>query len=223
MKYLLLILYLIFETKNVFGFSGITCKPRLIIGSGENVNNFNSFARKPTDCDVTIDKNKKLNPSYVADIKKENSFYDISIKHPNQFNQIIFEHVGEGLASLVTNKAELEQFLLSCKHVLTKDGIIIYESYSKTSYCADDYGNEIDFGISQVIDKHYQALDAIYNENKLTLLNQKFAFIKTKYEELFAKNGFDIITFLIKKDENYRQIKPSKTPYYYLAVTIKTK
>jgi len=223
MKYLLLTLCLILKIHNAFGISDITCKPRLIIGSGANATTLYSFVRKTTGCDITIDKNKKLNPSYVVDIEKENAFYDISIKHPNQFNQIIFEHVGEGLASLVSNEIELESLLLACKHMLIKDGIIIFESYRHATFISDNYGNKIEAGVSHVIDKHYQALNAIYNEKRLTLLPKKFAFIKTKYEELFAKNGFDIIVFLIKEDESYRKSNPRNTPYYYLEMTIKTK
>jgi hypothetical protein len=58
----LLIICLIFSIKGAFANENKICESKLIIGSGKNVQSFYPSARKVNNCDITIDKNKKLNP-----------------------------------------------------------------------------------------------------------------------------------------------------------------
>jgi hypothetical protein len=61
----------------------------------------------------------------------------------------------------------------------------------------------------------------IYGDNKVDASpNQRFNFVKEKYEQLFSRHKFNIITFLIKEDLEYRVANPLDTPYYYIEMII---
>jgi len=217
-----LLLYCIVCTQYAFAFTDEVCEVRLIIGSGKNVNNFHPFARTVTNCDITIDLNTKLNPSHVMDIKDGKAFQDLSIKYTNTFDKIVFEHVEDGFAAIVKNKQELNKLMLSCQRMLKKNGLIIFESSRQAVSRSDKYGNKLDFGPCYVVDKHYYSLRTIYGDSKVdALLGHKFTFVKEKYEQLFSKHKFKIITFLIKEDASYRISHPFITPYYYLEIIIR--
>ena len=216
-----LLLYYIVGTQYAFASTDEVCEARLIIGSGKNVSNLYPFARKVTNCDITIDTNTKLNPSHILDIKDSQAFHDLSIKYTNKFDKIVFEHVKEGFADIVKNKQELSELMLSCQRMLKNNGSIIFESRRHASYTSDKYGNKLDFGPCYVVDKHYYPLKMIYGDNKVDASpNQRFNFVKEKYEQLFSRHKFNIITFLIKEDLEYRVANPLDTPYYYIEMII---
>ena len=218
----LLIICLILSIKDAFANADKTCEFRLIIDSGKNVQSVYPSARKVNNCDITIDKNIKLNPTHIFDIKDIKLFHELSLKYPGKFEKIIFEHIDEGFASLVNSQKELHQFMLSCTHMLKEGGIIVYESARHSSSVSDKYGNNIDLGIAHIIEGHYQALHKIYTEKTVTLPSKKFLFTKEIYEELFKLYGFNDISILIKEDTDYRLLHATKTPYYYLEIIIKT-
>ncbi|MFK7973968.1 MAG: hypothetical protein AB8B66_03810 [Rickettsiaceae bacterium] len=216
-----LLLYFVTSTQYVFASTDEICEVRLVIGSGKNVNNLYPFARKVTGCDITIDRNTKLNPSHILDIKDSKAFNELSIKYKNKFDQIVFEHVEEGFAAIVKNRQELNELMSSCQRMLKSKGSIIFESSRHASYTSDKYGNKLDFGPFYVVDQHYYPLKMIYGDSKVNALpNQKFNYVKEKYEQLFSRHKFNIVTFLIKEDVEYRLAHPFDAPYYYLEMII---
>lgn len=188
--------YFFVFTKCAFAATDDLYEARLIIGSGKNVINLYPFARKLTNSDITIDTNKKINPSHVLDIKDSQAFHDLSIKYKNKFDKIIFEHVEEVFASIVKNKKELNALILSCQRMLKNNGSIIFESSRHTSYTSDKYGNKIDFGPFSIIDKNYYPLKMIYDDSKVdALLNQKFNFIKKNMSNYLISTSLKLLLF----------------------------
>ncbi len=212
------ILLMIFNIAHAFNKLDDKCELRLIIGSGRNIKTLYPFAREVTKCDITIDKNRKLHPTYIININDLEEFKMISVEYAGRFEKIIFEHLGDGFASFVKNAKELEQFIKWCRNLLKTKGVIIYESSRGSTSYSDNYRNKLDLGIVHLIEQHYQALEKTYKINLSISISEKFNFIKRKYKELLQSNKFNNISIIIKQDKKYREFYPKQYPYYYLEI-----
>lgn len=160
-------------------------KARLIIGSGLGVHAEYPRARKLSEVDITINKDRNLRPTYQMDIGHLADKKRILSKYGNHFSEVIFERVGEGLADLYTNTRDMQRNLKAIYSMLQKNGQLVYEGFCKSGKNIGIFdAGPIDIGLIRVVDNAYQSLINIQStHNKQPRWQKDF---KDRFESLYV-------------------------------------
>lgn len=225
MNQLKIIFFLTIFTLPVIALSEIdneSCKPRLVIGSGNKVNVIYPEAGRITKCNVTIDieaqgSKKYIAPTHVLDITELKEVANLAKKYPQKFHEIIFEHVGDGPASFIKSELELVSMLKNYISMLRPSGVFLYQSYRGSLDFSGD-GFTIDLTIPSVIEDIYFPVLSVNKQEYLKTSERLDAVIKYYYD-IFESSGFEEVRVQIKEDPKYFKFHPTKYPYYYLEIT----
>lgn len=202
---------------------------RLIIGSGKNVHQVYPSARDVTEDDITVDirsseHEKYLKPDYILDVSELHQITPFTDSLSAYFDSIIFEHVGDGIASLFESETSLFKALETYFGLLKPGGNFIYESYRTSSSYTDEQNINLDLGLAKLIDEHVLALPKQSSAVDLTTLpSKRLVKVVDYYEKALKQTGFESIEIKVLVDKYYEQFNPSNTPYYFFSISAKKK